>query len=438
MNSPDLLTRHSAIEIFDAVFRNGKGLEEEYARHMERLGKKHPLEIRDRTFIRLLVTLTLRRLGQIDDIISRFLKKPLEDKASYIQDILRIGTTQLVFLDTPAHAAVSTGVSLVKNDRRYGGFAGLTNAVLRRIAQDGKKIAESQNPATLNIPSWLLKKWQTEYGAETAKKIALAGLTEAPLDFSVKTDPEFWAEQLQAVVMPTGSLRREKQAAIPQLPGYEKGAWWIQDLSAAMPAKLFHNLKNKRAIDICAAPGGKTAQMIMAGADVTAIDISENRVKRLKENLDRLNLHAETVCADVREWWKKHREQTRKFDIVLLDAPCSATGTLRRHPDVVCHRVPQDISRLCDTQKELLETAVQMMTDEAEMVYCVCSVLPEEGRLLINNAVQSGLVERVALKETEIPKEMITPEGDLLILPFFYEANGGCDGFYAARLRKRR
>ena len=175
----------------------------------------------------------------------------------------------------------------------------------------------------------------------------------------------------------------------------------------------------------------------MAGANVTAIDISENRIKRLKENLNRLKYKAETVCADVKEWWFQQREKIQKFDIVLLDAPCSATGTLRRHPDVIWHRTPQDISRLCASQKQLLETAVQMMSDNAEMVYCVCSVLPEEGRLMIDEAVQSGLVERVALNKTEIPEEMITKDGDLLLLPFFYETNGGCDGFYAAKLRKR-
>ncbi|MBO4644869.1 MAG: methyltransferase domain-containing protein [Alphaproteobacteria bacterium] len=436
MNSPDLLTRSLAVGIFNAVLRNGKGLEEEYSFQMERQEKKQPLENRDRTFIRLLVTLTLRRLGQIDDIISRFLKKPLADKAAYVQDVLRIGTAQLVFLDTPAHAAVSTGVSLIKNHRKYSGFTGLANAVLRRIAKEGKTIAEKQNPATSNIPAWLFDKWSKEYGSETAQKIAEAGLREAPLDFTVKKDPEIWAEKLEAKIMPAGSLRREKQASVPSLPGYETGAWWIQDLSASLPARLFRSVSGKKAIDICAAPGGKTAQLIMAGAQVTAIDISENRIKRLKENLDRLNFQAETVCADVRKWWDEHHEN-KKFDIVLLDAPCSATGTLRRHPDVIWHRTAEDITRLCAAQKQLLETAVQMMADGGEMVYCVCSVLPEEGRLMINDAVESGLVERVALSADEIPEEMITKEGDMLILPFFYEETGGCDGFYAARLRKK-
>lgn len=435
MSGFDLLTRRLAVNIFDAVYKHGKGLEEEYSFQMERQEKSNPLEIRDRTFVRLLTTVMLRRLGQIDDILSHFLKKPLPEKAFYVQNVLRLGTAQLIFLDTPPHAAVSTGVSLIKNNRKYAGFAGLANAVLRRIAQDGKKLAEKQNAAKLNVPEWLFEKWRLEYGTETAEKIAKAGLQEAPLDFSVKSDPEFWAGQLDAVIMPTGTLRREKQASIPQLTGYEEGKWWIQDLSAAMPAKLFHSLKGRTAVDLCAAPGGKTAQMITAGADVTAVDISENRIKRLKENLKRLNFDVKTVCADIQKW---EQQKNRKFDIVLLDAPCSATGTLRRHPDVACHRTAQDVDRLSNTQKQLLKTAVNMMNENGEMIYCVCSVLSEEGRQIIDDAVNSGLVERVPLDSSEVPPEMISKEGDLLIFPFFYESAGGCDGFFAARLKKRK
>ena len=432
MNTPDLLTRQLSAEILDAVLNSGKELEEEYSRCIN----KERLEGRDKTFVRLLVTVTLRRLGQIDDIISRFLKKPLPEKVAYVQNILRLSTAQMVFLDTPPHAAVSTGVSLIKSSKKYNGFSKLINAVLRRIAEKGKEIAERQDAAKLNIPAWLFEKWSNEYGEEKARKIALAGFQKAPLDFSVKSDPESWAKRLEAVIMPTGSLRREKQAVIPLLDGYEEGNWWVQDLSAAMPARLFHSPNGKRAVDICAAPGGKTAQLISAGASVTAVDISENRICRLKENLERLNFHAETVCADVMQWWKDQNGKIQKFDLVLLDAPCSATGTLRRHPDVLLHRMPQDILRLHDTQKELLRTAVRMMSDNAEMIYCVCSVLPDEGRLVVNEAVQEGLVERVPLTAAEVPEEMISRDGDLLILPFLYESIGGCDGFFAARLKK--
>ena len=434
MTNPDLLTRRLAIGIFDAVFRQEKGLEEEYSRQTALQEKKQPIENRDRMFVRLLATVMLRRLGQIDDLISRFLKKPLPEKASYVQDVLRLGTAQLVFLDTPPHAAVSTSVSLIKSGK-YGGFSGLANAVLHRIAKEGKRIVEKQNPAKLNIPDWLFGKWADEYGEDVAEKIANAGFREAPLDFTVKKNPEFWAERLEAEIMPTGSLRRQKQASVPRLAGFEEGEWWIQDLSAAMPARLFHHPEGKKAIDICAAPGGKTAQMIMAGADVTAVDISENRLGRLRENLDRLGFKAKTVCADFRKWAEKNHGT---YDLILLDAPCSATGTLRRHPDVACHRGPQDIERLSATQKQLLDTAVRMMTDASELVYCVCSVLPQEGRLIIDDIVRSGKAERLPLLPSEVPAEMISEKGDLLILPFYYESRGGCDGFYAARLKKRK
>ena len=437
MNSPDLLTRHLAVEIFDAVLRHNKPLEDEYSSRMERQEKIQPLENRDRTFIRLLTTVMLRRLGQIDDIISRFLKTPLPNKACYVQDILRISTAQLVFLGTPAHAAVSTGVSLVKKNKAYSGFSALTNAVLRHIAKEGQQIAETQDAEKLNTPSWLYSKWKQEYGEDKARRIAHAGLQEAPLDFSVKKDLSVWAEKLEAIEMPTGSLRREKPASVPVLPGFKEGSWWIQDLSAALPVRLFHTLVNKQAVDICAAPGGKTAQMIMAGAVVTAIDVSANRIKRLKENLDRLELKARIICSDVRKWWKDEGTKKNKFDAVLLDAPCSATGTLRRHPDVVWHRTPEDIARLVQTQQELLKTAVDMLTDQGELVYCVCSVLPEEGRMIIDTAVKNGLVERIALTPSDIPAEMITEDGDLCVLPFFYESTGGCDGFFAARLKKK-
>lgn len=436
-NSSELQTRHLAVEIFSAVLRKDKGLEDEFSSRMERQDAVSPLEMRDRMFVRLLATTMLRRLGQIDDIISRFLKKPLPEKAVYIQDVLRLSTAQLVFLDTPPHAAVSTGVSLVKNSSQFHGFSGLANAVLRRIAQEGKRIAAAQAEASLNIPAWLYDKWCKEYGKAAAEKIAAAALKEAPLDFTVKKDPAFWAEKLEAIEMPTGSLRREKSASIPSLPGFSDGEWWIQDLSAALPASLFQDLKGKTAVDICAAPGGKTAQLITAGAKVTAVDVSASRIKRLKENLDRLKLSAETVAEDARRWWEKEKSKRKLFDAVLLDAPCSATGTLRRHPDVIWHRTQEDVRRLNKAQKELLDTAIDMTAQNGRLVYCVCSVLAEEGRQMIDKAVAEGRVERIPVTAREVPEEMISADGDLLVLPYFYEQDGGCDGFFASRLKRK-
>lgn len=436
MRSPELQTRHLAIEIFSAVLRNGKGLEEEFSNKIEEYEKQNPLDIRDKMFIRLLTTTMLRRLGQIDDIVGRYLQKPLDDKATYVKDVLRLSTAQLVFLDTPPHAAVSTGVALVK-ESLFIGFSGLTNAILRRIANDGKEIVQTQDEAILNMPDWLYHEWAMGYGEETAQKIVRAGLREAPLDFTVKGNPEKWAAELEASEMPTGTLRREKSATVPSLPGFEEGEWWVQDLSAALPVRLLGPLKGKRVIDICAAPGGKTAQLVLSEAKVTAIDVSATRVKRLKENLNRLKLDVEIVTADVRHWWRDNASTTEKFDAILLDSPCSATGTLRRHPDVIFHRTSEDVKRLNKAQNELLNTAIDMLVPGGEMVYCVCSVLPSEGKDIVNKAVADGLIERRPITPKEMPQEMITPDGDLCIFPFFYEQNGGCDGFYAARLVRK-
>ncbi|HBO58484.1 MAG TPA: MFS transporter [Alphaproteobacteria bacterium] len=433
MKTPELQTRHMAVELLSAVVRKGKGLEEEFARMMDEQDKISPLDGRDRMFVRLLATTTLRRLGQIDALLKRFLAKPLPDKAAYVTDVLRIAAAQTVFLDTPPHAAVSTAVSLVK-DSLFKGFAGLTNAVLHKVARDGAKIAAGQDAAKLNIPDWLLRQWRAEYGADAAEKIALAGLEEAPLDFTVKDDAEQWAEKLESIVMPTGTLRREKSASVPSLPGFEDGAWWVQDLSAALPAALFGDLRGKKAADVCAAPGGKTAQMVLRGADVTAVDISANRVKRLKENLGRLKLPVKVIVSDARVWAEK--EQKASYDAILLDAPCSATGTLRRHPDVVCHRTPADVERLNKTQRELLEKMLTLLKPDGVLVYCVCSVLPSEGRAIIDDAVKAGIAERLPLAN-EVPAELISQAGDLTVLPYFYGDRGGCDGFFAARLKRK-
>ncbi len=436
MSGAETLTRRMAVEIFSAVLRQGKGLEEEFALRMADQDKKQPLEIRDRMFVRLLVTTMLRRLGQIDNILARFLKKPLPDRAAYVTDVLRLSTAQLVFLNTPPHAAVSTGVSMVKS-WGIGGFAGLANAVLRRVANEGGQIAAKQNAAEMNIPSWLLRCWEKAFDKQTALKIARAGENEAPLDFSVKANPEEWAEKLDAIIMPTGTLRREKSASVPSLEGFEDGQWWVQDLAAALPAKLLTDIEDKRVIDICAAPGGKTAQLVCAGAEVTALDISANRLKRLSDNMNRLNMSVETIAADARKWWAEEGGVSERFDAVLLDAPCSATGTLRRHPDVVWHRTPEDVLRLNKTQAELLETALDMLDEDGRLVYCVCSLLPSEGIRIIDAAVEKGLAERDPVTADEVPDFMITAKGDLCVLPFFYQESGGCDGFYAARLKKK-
>lgn len=434
MTASDLSSRRLAVSVFSAVVRKGRALEDEFALQTAAFEAREPLETRDKMFVRMLATTMLRRAGQIDALLDAFLKKPLPEKAAYVRDVLRLSAAQLVFLDTPPHAAVSTGVNLVKSSP-FAGFSGLVNAVLRRLAEKGKEMAAKQDAARLNVPDWLMKAWTDEYGADRAAGIAAAALTEAPVDFTVKSDPALWAERLKAEIMPTGSLRRFEQASVPALDGFAEGAWWVQDVSAAVPATLFPDLTGKKAADLCAAPGGKTAQMAVKGAKVAAVDVSARRVERLAENMKRLNLSVETVVADAFDWMEK--QPVGSYDAVLLDAPCSATGTLRRHPDVAFHRTPQDVSRLNGIQRRLLEKAADLLTADGVLVYCVCSVLPSEGRALIDGFTARGGFARDSVTEKEVPAEMVSKDGDLLILPSLYADRGGCDGFFAARLKRK-
>lgn len=434
MMSSDLQSRRLSVSVFSAVVRKGRGLEEEFAAQISAQETRASLEPRDRMFVRMLVTTALRRLGQIDDLLKRFLKKPISEKAFYVSDVLRLATAQLVFMDTPPHAAVSTAVALVK-ESPFSGFSGLTNAVLHRLAEQGKNLAQKQNAARLNTPAWLMREWEKAYGKEAADRIAAAALTEAPTDFTVKGDPALWAERLNAEPMPTGTLRRFESASIPALDGFEDGAWWVQDLSAAVPVSLFGDLTDKNTADLCAAPGGKTAQMAVKGAKVVAVDISARRIERLAENMKRLKLPVKTVADDAFDWIKGQKPET--YDALLLDAPCSATGTLRRHPDVACHRTPDDVARLNVIQRYMLEKAVTLLKQDGVLVYCVCSILPSEGRDLINDVTAQGMFERIPVTESDVPAEMVSPDGDLLILPSLYADKGGCDGFFAARLKRK-
>lgn len=428
----ELRSRKICLDILSAILRKSAGLEDEFSRIIDLEDKKQKIENRDRTFIRLLLTTSLRRLGEIDFYLTKLLDKPLPTKAFFIQDVLRISIAQILFLKTPEHAAVSTAVELVKNSL-FKGFSGLVNAVLHRFIKEQNKICSIESIETSNIPQWLLNIWQKEYGIEKTRKIVSACLKEAPLDFTVKENPEFWAEKLECKVLATGTLRREKSCLVSNLPGYEEGEWWIQDFSASLPVKLFQSVTGKKVADVCAAPGGKTAQLILNGADVEAIDISKNRIKRLEENLSRLKYSSKTITQDALEWALCQKKKS--FDAILLDAPCSATGTIRRHPDVLFHRKYEDIERLKDLQYNLLKAMLPLLKKEGVLIYCVCSIIPDEGVQLIDRVVQERLAERICLTN-EIPLEIISQKGDLLVTPDCYSDDGGCDGFFAARLKK--
>ncbi len=429
-------SRSVALELLGAVLGRKRPLDEALSGHPEFAG----LDGRDRAFARLLTATTLRRLGQLDALIDFALEKPLPAKAKGVRDLLRLGLCQLVFLETPAHAAVDTTVELAQV-RGHGPHKALINAILRRLDREGGELVKGQDAPRLNTPDWLWDAWIKAYGEPTSRRIAEAHLSEAPLDLTVKADAPrdkmAWAEKLDAKVLPTGSLRRPPGGRITELPGFADGSWWVQDAAAALPVFLLGDIKDRHVIDLCAAPGGKTAQLASRGARVTAVDRSDKRLGLLRENLSRLGLQAEMVLDDAVSW-----RPAKKADAVLVDAPCSATGTIRRHPDVARLKTPGDVAKLSQVQDRLLSAAFDMVRPGGLVVYCSCSLQPEEGieriEALMDSGMSTGLaLERVPIRPDEIGglEELLSPDGDLRSLPFHLAEQGGMDGFYAARLK---
>ena len=423
------MPRAAALEVLDFVLRRKRPLDAALADHpgLPRLAE------RDRALARNLVATTLRRLGQIDALIAHCLERPLPNKAAAANDILRLGVCQLVFLKTPPHAAVDTAVGLAQ-ECGQGPHMGLINAVLRRLADEGPGLARAQDAPRLNTPPWLWESWTTTYGAETCQRIATAHLAEAPLDLTVKADAGMWAERLAGTVLATGGVRRRAGGRIEALPGFAEGAWWVQDAGAALPVKLLGDVAGRRVIDLCAAPGGKSAQLALAGAKVTAVDRSPVRIGRLRENMARLGLHVETVNADAEDW-----RPGKPADAVLLDSPCTATGTIRRHPDIARLKTPDDVAALSAVQMRLLEAAAAMVQPGGLVVYCVCSLQPEECEMAVSAAIAAGApLEPLPLapsKEAGLDDVSIS-DGVLRTLPCDWAEAGGMDGFYATHLRR--
>jgi len=318
--------------------------------------------------------------------------------------------------------------------------------VLRRVTQS--KTAALANISTRDTPKWLVARWTKRYGAETARTIAAANGHEPALDLTVKYDAESWAERLRGRVLPTGTVRTIAHGAISLLPGFNEGAWWVQDAAASLPARLLGDMRGKAVADLCAAPGGKTAQLAFAGARVTAVDRSAARLNRLRENMARLALQAETVTADVLEWQpgssQPESSNAGPFDAVLLDAPCSSTGTIRRHPDIPWLKSEADIVVLTSLQQRLLDRAVDLLKPGATLVYCVCSLEPEEAEDQITALLaRDPRVTRMPVAAQEVcgHAEFLTADGDLRTLPPQLPDPdprwGGLDGFYAARLTRK-
>jgi 16S rRNA (cytosine967-C5)-methyltransferase len=433
---PGLAARAAAADIIDAVLRRHRPLDEQFDGGQAAVALA-ALPERDRALTRAVAAMVLRRLGTLRHLIGAFLQEGLPAQAPRVETALLIGAAQILFLDVPDHAAVDLSVRLVRADRHAMHFAGLVNAVLRRVTREGGTLLAGLDAPTLDTPPWLMARWTAAYGPETARAIAAANGSEPALDLTVKSDPEAWAERLSGRVLPTGTVRLIARGVISALPGFAEGAWWVQDAAAALPARLLGDVRGLRVADLCAAPGGKTAQLAAAGARVTAVDRSAPRLKRLKNNLDRLGLTAEIVCADATNY------DAQPFDAVLVDAPCAATGTIRRHPDIPWLKTELDIVKLAALQRRLIERAVALAKPGGLIVYCTCSLEPEEGpRIVAELLARDHAIARETLSPQELSGhgELIDTDGDLRTLPCHFPDPdtrlSGIDGFFAARLRK--
>ena len=393
---------------------------------------------RDRALVRAILGATLRRRGEIEAALARVLDHPLPADSGALSAILHIGAAQILFLDVPDHAAVDLAVAHAGSDRRTGRARGLVNAVLRRIAAERGEIRAAPSAARRNTPAWLFERWAAAYGSDAADQIAEAHLDPPGLDLSVQRDGEALAEKLGGVLLPTGSVRLAETHRVPDLPGYDEGAWWVQDAAAALPARLLGDIGGKRVADLCAAPGGKTAQLAASGARVTAVDISASRLRRVAKNLERLRLAAQLVAADILDC-----SPAEKFDAVLLDAPCSATGTIRRHPDIPWLKRPEDVSALASLQRRMLDRAVELIRPGGVLVFCTCSLEPEEGeRHVAPFLLHHPEFELVPIEPAEVSglAQLVTPDGFLRTLPSHSlgaeKIMHGMDGFFAARFRR--
>jgi 16S rRNA (cytosine967-C5)-methyltransferase len=394
------------------------------------------LEPRDRALARAIASTCLRHLGIIDTLIEEMLDRPLPQAASNVRNALRVGITQLLFMDIPSHAAVNDTVDLIPANSK---FRGLVNALLRRTDRQGKNLLDKMNLGAANTPDWLWDSWSAHYGEDMALKLTDAHLKEAPLDINVISDLDKWAKELDAFKLPTGHLRRKAGGSIIEMPGFSEGQWWIQDFSASLPAKLFGSLEGKRVLDLCAAPGGKTAQLINMGGDVTALDRSAPRLERLKENMARLGLDVTIKVADATGFMPPEL-----FDAILLDAPCSSTGTIRRHPDVTWLKSHKDVDQLAALQTKLLDATLGQLKVGGTLVFSTCSLQPEEGEWQAEEFLKrQPNMSRVPVTADELDglSELINDQGDIRSLPCHLSdiednTSGGMDGFFAARFVK--
>jgi 16S rRNA (cytosine967-C5)-methyltransferase len=434
-----LTARRLAVGVLSVVLRDGRPVDEAF----NRLGAQpeaQALAERDRAFARAIVMAALRRAGQIRDVLKHFIVKPLPKDRGEVDEILLAAAAQLLFLNTPPHAAINIAVHQVRENKQSARFKGLANAVLRRLSSEGPALVAAQDAEKLNTPDWLWASWATAYGEDVARRIALQHLREPALDLTVKSDPQGWARKLGGITLRTGSVRLRDKGRIEALEGYGEGEWWVQDAAAALPARLLGDVRGLRVADLCSAPGGKTAELAQAGGLVWALDSSPQRLERLRENLARLKLSATVVVADAASWTDP---EGGLFDAVILDAPCTATGAIRRHPDIAHAKRPEDVTELAGLQARLLDHAADLLKPGGKLVFCTCSIEPREGP----EHIMGFLRRRPEMRLDPISPDDVGGYGEWLArggwlrtLPCYLQLSdpelSGMDGFFAARFRK--
>ena len=423
-------SRKAAISILSQVLRRKRPLDLAAAEVLS----KSELEPRDQSFARAIASASLRHFGRLEALIRAFVPKaPPPHKAGPTLEILLAGSAELLFLGVPPHAAVDGANRMARADPKAVHFRPLINAVLRRVAQEGQGVLKKQDTALVNTPDWLFERWRAVHGEEKARCIACAHLEIPPLDLALKSANDPYTDFSDALLLAPGHLRLRDAGRVESLPGFADGRWWVQDFAASLPATLLGDVRGKPVLDLCAAPGGKTLQLAAAGAHVTSVDLAPERLALVDANLMRTHLSAELVAADVRDW---KPESLAPF--VLLDAPCLATGTIRRHPDLPWIKSAADLVNAESLQHELLEAAAGMTTPGGILVYAVCSLEAEEGV----EQIEAFLARHEDFKRQELNSgevlddTFITEKGDLKTLPSYWSDRGGMDGFYAARLRR--
>ena len=435
---PGLEPRLVATQLLTRVLDDARNLDA-LCDQQHGLARFQKLETRDQALVRAIVVTALRNRNRIEFILNKLMDRKPPKRARFLIHSLHVAACQILFLDIPDSAAVDLCVTAVGNDERTARFRGMANAVLRRLTREKPELlGETANTSLLS--DWLRKAVRSDYGAAKAQRISEALMLESMVDLTVKSDPDGWAERLGGIVLPSGSVRLSDNTPIPELPGYAEGQWWVQDAAASLPAKLINETPKARVLDLCAAPGGKTAQLANAGYDVTALDISKPRLKRLEDNLKRLNLTAHIINSDILEY-----EPEQRFDAVLLDAPCSSTGTIRRHPDVLWTKDSNDIKNLAKLQFDLIGKARSFLKDGGTLVFSNCSLLKQEGEDVLAQCLKTYHdLECVPISPNEIPglAESINGQGALRTLPFHFPNEkspklGGLDGFFVCRFIKR-